>query len=240
MVAAYFGHLPTFELLLQRHARCDPADPPGAMAYHIAYSRGFAGVSNCFDVHVSPQKSIDSKSRTAADKNLSFLHLATEGGHTEVINSLFCNDIEKDINRVVGANKETALHCAAAFGHTDAAALLLESGADASLCTASGALPLHIAAENGYLGVATAIIHVRPDLINYASSENGATALLCASQGGHADVVTYLLEKGADPAHMTAGGLRTEIVALANGHKCIATILAKTSGMKGKFAPITI
>ena len=165
-------------------------------------------------------------------------HIAALEGQTEVINYFLRNGIVKDINLVTEIEKNSALIYAADSGRTDAAALLLEKGADASLCNASGKSPLVLAAAFDHLGVVKVILQHRPNLINYPDSWSGFTALLCACQGGYTELVTYLLEKGADPAYTTSEGVSAATVALANGHVHIATILAKTSSMKSEFAPV--
>ena len=58
-----------------------------------------------------------------------------------------------------------------------------------------------------------------------AKTHSGRTALHCAAQGGHLDVVELLLSKGADSAVKDQGGLTALRRAAGGGHKDVVELL---------------
>ncbi|ETN75856.1 ankyrin repeat protein [Necator americanus] len=60
-------------------------------------------------------------------------------------------------------------------------------------------------AENGNVGVLRSMLDSDPDLLS-VSDEDGYTALHRAAYNNHIDVVSFLLEKGADPEARTKQG----------------------------------
>lgn len=122
----------------------------------------------------------------------------------------------------------TALHLAAAAGHAEVAALLLDHGADVNRRDDRGATPLHRAVEHPELIELLAARGADPDARDQrgrsplhwlaaspahrgataliargadvdARDHNGETPLHIAAMGGRLDLVGVLLEAGADP-----------------------------------------
>jgi ankyrin repeat protein len=73
------------------------------------------------------------------------------------------------------------LYIAANNGFAEAAALLLELGADPDLETSSGCTPLHAAALNGHAAVAECLVAAGCDVD--LQSQNGSSALHNAASG---------------------------------------------------------
>ncbi len=111
----------------------------------------------------------------------------------------------------------TALHYAAREGHREAAARLVEGGADLNQASADGTTPLLIAALNGQFDVALDLLDAGADP-TLGSSTDGITPLFAVLQtqwapksnypqpraqdhqeANHIEVLTALLEAGADP-----------------------------------------
>lgn len=83
-------------------------------------------------------------------------------------------------------------------------ALLLSSGADANAHSWIGAAPLTAAASLGLYDIATMLMDHGAD-VNARYKDTGETALCCAVEAGWTDMVTLLLEKGANPSRIGLG-----------------------------------
>ena len=82
-------------------------------------------------------------------------------------------------------------------GDTDGAVSLLGDGADPDIARElAGATPLLVAAQEGELEIAQALIDAGADLDR--GSDSDLTPLLIASDRGHADVVDLLIQSGAN------------------------------------------
>ncbi|XP_072327654.1 ankyrin repeat and sterile alpha motif domain-containing protein 1B isoform X9 [Scyliorhinus torazame] len=94
----------------------------------------------------------------------------------------------------------TALHHAALNGHKDVVLKLLQYEASTNVADNKGCLPLHLAAWKGDMDIVKILIHHGPShsRVNEQNNEN-ETALHCAAQYGHSDVVALLLEELTDP-----------------------------------------
>ncbi|XP_041058912.1 ankyrin repeat and sterile alpha motif domain-containing protein 1B isoform X8 [Carcharodon carcharias] len=94
----------------------------------------------------------------------------------------------------------TALHHAALNGHKDVVLKLLQYEASTNVADNKGCFPLHLAAWKGDMDIVKILIHHGPShsRVNEQNNEN-ETALHCAAQYGHSDVVAVLLEELTDP-----------------------------------------
>ena len=93
-------------------------------------------------------------------------------------------------NVVNGADKETALHCAARFGFVSIAELLIKGGADTSLDNCRSESPMFIAAKaNRFDMVYFLLSH---DVPSHTPDRDGHSALYIASERGHKHVVALL------------------------------------------------
>jgi ankyrin repeat protein len=95
----------------------------------------------------------------------------------------------------------TALHFSAFFGHSAAAELLTERGADLAARStnrefAFDATPLHSASAAGQREVCEVLLDAGADV--NAVQHGGYTALLDAAQNGNTELVDLLLARGAD------------------------------------------
>ena len=86
---------------------------------------------------------------------------------------------------------ETALHCAAQYGHTEAAQLLLARGGDPTVPNLQAETALDLAAQYGRLNTVEVLVRAHPDLLRpYTVAAASAavfphTPLHRASRNGH-------------------------------------------------------
>ncbi len=123
----------------------------------------------------------------------------------------------------------TALHFAAFFGESPAAALLLERGAEPTAVAANPlrVTPLHSAAASRNVAVARLLLDrgADPD-----ARENGGYAPLhTAADNGDEAFVELLLVGGADPAAAADDGRTPADVARDKGHDALAVRLARAA-----------
>jgi cytohesin len=142
---------------------------------------------------------------------------AAYGGHTNVVEALLTAGADKDVPALT-----SALHRAVEQNHLAAADLLIRAGADVNAAGGTSSIPttpLVVAATNGNLSMVK--------LLN-DSVEKLDGALIAAAQNNHADVVSYLLDKGADPYETRA---RSKLIPLMyaafGGHASIVDLLLK-------------
>lgn len=113
--------------------------------------------------------------------------------------TLYFSDEEREYNQV----EFNALHAAASGGNEDVINYLLNLGLDINAQTPDGWTPLFIAARDGHAEAAKLFIFREADLNR--QTDLGATALLMAvtqpypSEKERLDVITYMLNRGADP-----------------------------------------
>ena len=118
---------------------------------------------------------------------------AADKGHFEALTLLI--EYKANINlRLEG--DENAVFKSLTGNHPKCAKLLMTNGAEIGKPSKSGLTELMIAADIGSLEITKSLL----DKFNNINETNhyGETALIRATLRGHQDVVTYLIEKGAD------------------------------------------
>ena len=139
----------------------------------------------------------------ARGDGLTALHLAAEGGHRAVAESLVAAGAAIDAGTRIGGY--TPLQMAARGGHGAVALRLLEAGADPNARTTNtGVTALHLAAgATGGRSAVTALLDhgADPDARERSA---GQTPLIFAAAANRAAAVTTLLAAGADPGIATA------------------------------------
>ena len=120
----------------------------------------------------------------------------------------------------------TALHLAAFFGQPDAAAILIERGADVNLVARNASIhvtPLHSAAAGAHAEIVKLLLEHGAD--PNAAQDGGFTPLHSAAQNDDRESVEALLEAGADPSLASdegktpadlAGEATRDLVAVSN------------------------
>ena len=105
------------------------------------------------------------------------------------------------------------------------AVALLKAGADASLRHESGAMPIHSAAGNNYLGALKELLERRPQDVD-AKTNNGITPLMMASKEGRSEAVNLLLKFGADRTLKDDEGLTAKEFAIKNRNEFLVPLLS--------------
>uniref|UniRef100_A0A8C7JRP1 Ankyrin repeat and sterile alpha motif domain containing 1B n=1 Tax=Oncorhynchus kisutch TaxID=8019 RepID=A0A8C7JRP1_ONCKI len=94
----------------------------------------------------------------------------------------------------------TPLHHASLNGHRDVVLKLLQFEASTNVADSKGCIPLHLAAWRGDVDIVRILVHHGPShcRVNQQNHER-ETALHCAAQYGHSEVVSILLQELTDP-----------------------------------------
>ena len=205
-----------YQICKKRYLRNQGASPWDPLL--AASQRGHAGVVELLI------------SQLGADVNLTNpdgetpLYLAAGGGHLQTCRLLIGNGATVDSNSE--QDGETPLCNAARNGSAPVVKFLLASGASASVRTrTTGLTPLHFAARTGSLACVQALLsHGDEDEeegeegqkkkkkkveVDAKSTPEGKTPLFLAAKRGHAEVVSYLAERGACVNVTTTGGTYT-------------------------------
>ena len=167
------------------------------------------------------------------------LHIASEGGHVEVIRELIARRVSANVQANDGY---TPLHSAAHNGKLEAVHELLRLGGRASMTKVAGTYgtPLHEAALCGHKKVMSVLVDegCPIDVVD----SRGQSVLHFAAEGGHVELLGWLLECGLDvnredadgntPLHSAACAGKLEAVheLLRLGGKASMTKVAGTYG----------
>ncbi|XP_004070807.1 dynein heavy chain 12, axonemal [Oryzias latipes] len=121
-----------------------------------------------------------------------------------------------------GPLNRTALHESAFLGLENFVYLLLESGANPNVLDVKKKTPLALAAQNGHLNVAEILIHKGACV---QSEPESYSVLFDAAASGNPDIISLLLDSGADPNfHLHSGHLPIHRVAYY-GHRLALEVL---------------
>ncbi|KAF7210629.1 dynein axonemal heavy chain 12 [Nothobranchius furzeri] len=130
-----------------------------------------------------------------------------------------------------GPLNRTALHESAFLGLDNFVHLLLESGADPNALDIKKKTPLSLAAQNGHLNVVEALLQKGARLWSESESESGTT-LFDAAASGHPDIITLLLDHGADPNLQLHNGHLPIHRAAYHGHRLALEVLIPVTKMQ--------
>lgn len=205
--AAAHGHLDLLQYLATKGADLEAEDPQGRMPLHHAVVSGSIEVLRFLIQRSTWLDAADGADDTA-------LHLAARRGWAPGIKLLLAGAASPNIPNKRGLS---ALGEAVAGGHTAAAEVLLQAGADTN-CRAAGYTLLHIAAGMGHKDVLQLLLQQPGSsaFINDALNGDLATPLHAAAMAGSAACVQLLLQQGADAGLAGAQGLMPWQVAAAD------------------------
>jgi Ankyrin repeats (many copies) len=131
-------------------------------------------------------------------------------------------------------NGSTALHNAAAGGHTAIAKLLVAAGCDCDIQNANGNTALHIAASKGFVDIVEEVL-CRADV--HIKNSKASTALVSAASGGHFEVVLRLVAAGAS-WRQKADCDTVKLICKKSSYKCAdPTLGARHPSPSGTAAP---
>ncbi|KZV67587.1 ankyrin, partial [Peniophora sp. CONT] len=137
------------------------------------------------------------------------------------------------VNLSFSEYEDRPLHLAAKNGDIDSVRSLLDSGVDLEALDADGSTPLFLAAERGYIAVASLLVdrganvHVHCESAILHSSQS---VLQVASEGGHSEVVHLLLRRGADVNGHIEGEQSSLSLAIVHGHIDVVRLLLDYGG----------
>ncbi|MCE5319223.1 MAG: ankyrin repeat domain-containing protein, partial [Parachlamydia sp.] len=179
------------------------------------------------------------------------LVLASSQGNLNAIKTLV-KGVKRDgklVSASIGAlnesDKWTPLHFSASEGFADIVTFFLESGADPNCKTTDDASPLFIACTKGQLQAVQALVKgVKREgktisaQINEKIGPKQSTGLYIAAFEGFTEIVTFLLEAGADPDLAASNGTKPLFAACARGH--LRVVKALVAGIHGKMVSTKI
>jgi ankyrin repeat protein len=202
-VAAEHGQLGVVRLLVQRGANLSATDREDKTALHLAATMGHEEVVRFLlsqEGQAVPPVSTKSIAGTP-------LMLASENGHIGVVQVLVQHREAQGSDAGLderGKDGWTAMHWAATMGHEEVVSFLLSRDTQAVTVTtkSSARTPLMLASGNGHLGVVRMLVrHKEAQGLDAGGlderDKDGWTAIHWAAQDGHAEVVRFLLSKGA-------------------------------------------
>lgn len=225
VVAAESGQLEVVKLLVEAGDDIAAADDQGHAAIHKAAAFGHVHVLE-FLVGIGA----DLYAKDLAGANL--LHLSAWNDRVEATKLLLGYGIPISCTR--GDDGYTPLIGASRNGCADTVKLLLERGADPSLCTTDGCQPLTLAALRGHVDIVKQLVnHSQPAKakINDAG-DFGFTPFHAACETSHVEIVEFLLAKGADISLQAQNGCNGLHLAAMTGQVEVTKILLKQHGIE--------
>ncbi|XP_058478709.1 ankyrin repeat domain-containing protein 50 [Solea solea] len=215
ILAAQEGHWSSVRLLLDRRSPIDHRAYDGHSALSAALLEGHTDVADLL-----MRRGADTDVRDAEGRPL--LYLLVLEGRLEMATLL----IEKGGVPLESRDSEgrTALHVASWQGYVKMVDLLLKHGANPNAQDTEGRPPIHSVAWTGHAEIGQHLLEVNSVTIDLACHQR-ATALSIAAQEGHANIVTMLLERGANPNHIDKYGRSPVKVAGKHRHFNIVRLL---------------
>jgi len=153
---------------------------------------------------------------------------AADNGNEERVKELIDSGASTNVQDFLGM---TPLLHAANMGQAAIVEILLESNAEPDMSDNAGRTPLMLAAAGGMIGVVEKLLLFKIDevvvdcAINQKDRINGDTALILAAKHNSAEVVTLLLESGADHKIQNNDGLDALKLAKRGKLKAVTPIL---------------
>uniref|UniRef100_A0A8D0B1K4 Ankyrin repeat and sterile alpha motif domain containing 1A n=1 Tax=Salvator merianae TaxID=96440 RepID=A0A8D0B1K4_SALMN len=203
--AALNGHKDVVEVLLRNDALTNVADCKGCYPLHLAAWKGDAEIVKLL-IHQGP-----SHTKVNEQNALEIKELKKYGPFDPYINAK-------------NNDNETALHCAAQYGHTEVVKVLLEELTDPTMRNNKFETPLDLAALYGRLEVVKLLLNAHPNLLSCNTKKH--TPLHLAARNGHKAVVRVLLDAGMDNNYQTEKGSALHEAALFGKTDVVQILLA--------------
>uniref|UniRef100_A0A8D0GBR7 Ankyrin repeat and sterile alpha motif domain containing 1A n=1 Tax=Sphenodon punctatus TaxID=8508 RepID=A0A8D0GBR7_SPHPU len=203
--AALNGHKDVVEVLLRNDALTNVADCKGCYPLHLAAWKGDAEIVKLL-IHQGP-----SHTKVNEQNALEIKELKKYGPFDPYINAK-------------NNDNETALHCAAQYGHTEVVKVLLEELTDPTMRNNKFETPLDLAALYGRLEVVKMLLNAHPNLLSCNTKKH--TPLHLAARNGHKAVVHVLLDAGMDSSYQTDKGGALHEAALFGKTEVVQILLA--------------
>ncbi|XP_077663794.1 ankyrin repeat and sterile alpha motif domain-containing protein 1B isoform X4 [Eretmochelys imbricata] len=213
------GAIPLSSLLsIWRGPNINCTDSSGYTALHHAALNGHKDI-------VLKLLQYEASTNVADNKGYFPIHLAAWKGDVDIVKILIHHGPSHSRVNEQNNENETALHCAAQYGHSEVVAVLLEELTDPTIRNNKLETPLDLAALYGRLQVVKMIISAYPNLMSCNTRKH--TPLHLAARNGHKAVVQVLLEAGMDVSCQTEKGSALHEAALF-GKVDVVRILLET------------
>ncbi|KAM4795276.1 ankyrin repeat and SAM domain-containing protein 1A isoform 3-T3 [Rhinophrynus dorsalis] len=180
--ASLNGHKDVVEVLLRNEAVTNIADCKGCFPLHLAAWKGDAHIVRLLINHGPSHAKVNEQNVPEVKKYGPF--------HPYV--------------NAKNNDNETALHCAAQYGHTEVVRVLLEELTDPTMRNNKLETPLDLAALYGRLEVVKLLLNAHPNLLSCHTRKH--TPLHLAARNGHRTVVRVLLDAAMDINYQTEKG----------------------------------
>ncbi|KAK7130095.1 hypothetical protein R3I93_019662 [Phoxinus phoxinus] len=192
------GSIPLPGLLsMWRGLNVNCADGSGYTPLHHASLNGHRDV-------VLKLLQFEASTNVADSKGCFPLHLAAWRGDVDIVQILIHHGPSHSRVNEQNLEKETALHCAAQYGHSEVVRVLLQELTDPSMRNSRGETPLDLAAMYGRLQVVCMLLTAHPNLMSCNTRKH--TPLHLAARNGHYTTVRVLLEADMDVNTQTEKG----------------------------------
>ncbi|XP_067110193.1 ankyrin repeat and sterile alpha motif domain-containing protein 1B isoform X1 [Osmerus mordax] len=146
----------------------------------------------------------EASTNVADSKGCFPLHLAAWRGDVDIVRILIHHGPSPCRVNQQNHERETALHCAAQYGHSDVVSVLLQELTDPTMRNSRHETPLDLAALYGRLQVVCMLVSAHPNLMSCHTRRH--TPLHLAARNGHHAAVQTLLEAGMDVNCQTDNG----------------------------------
>jgi ankyrin repeat protein len=224
-VAAMFGRTQIIKILLESGARVDIRNVPEATPLHLAVEKNYPEIVLLLLAGGADINSKDNELSTA-------LHKACLAGNMEMVKLLLS---KKALLNEENIFKKTPLFLAAENGHEQIALLLAQAGADLNINDEYGYSVFQLACIHGLESLARFIVEkssAKQELLaqkfesclDWYHDYEGYTPLHLASANGRKNIVSFLLERGADMQARTANDHSAFYLAVQGGYQEIVNI----------------
>uniref|UniRef100_A0A8C2ZZF2 Ankyrin repeat and sterile alpha motif domain containing 1B n=1 Tax=Cyclopterus lumpus TaxID=8103 RepID=A0A8C2ZZF2_CYCLU len=165
----------------------------------------------------------EASSDLADSKGCFPLHLAAWRGDVDIVRILIHHGPSHHRVNQQNHERETALHCAAQYGHSEVVSVLLQELTDPVMRNSQQETPLDLAALYGRLQVVRMLVSAHPNLMT--SHTRRHTPLHLAARNGHHSTVQTLLEAGMDVNCVTENGSALHEAALCGKMDVVRLLL---------------
>ena len=235
IIAARNGNLETVKILLRYKADIEARGSLKVISVKVVEGCSPLWAAACFGhldvvkLLIDRNAEVDSRTRTDSTP----LRAAACYGQLDIVSFLVEHGADVNARNDVGS---TPLMVTCYNGHMNVATYLVEHGANLHLQEKNGNTCLHDAAEGGHVEIVSKLLAVgakeNQDYVN-ARKNSGTTPLMTTCSNGHMNVVTYLVEHGANVHLQDKDGDTCLHFAAERGHVEIASKLLGL-GAKGK------
>ncbi|KAF5879917.1 ankyrin repeat and SOCS box protein 2-like, partial [Clarias magur] len=187
------GHSEVVEILLANHAQVNKSNKAGLFPIHVAAKNGHYRVVSLL---------IPRTDRTKIKHcGISPLHLAAERNRDEVLEILIDagfdvnSTLSEDWSKMYEDHRKTALYCAVSNSNVDAAAMLLEAGADPNLDTFN---PLLVAVRKGCIEMVKLLVNHGANINSILPTHPTEFPAALIFSMNNLPMIKYLMDYGCD------------------------------------------